>query len=104
MTSGVWALHYSDDAMCPSANKKPRYWMTPLSRYSPNGQRVNLDDDRLTFEQRLNGQYGFYVRFYGPRHGKWQWFQASKLVANKKEALEAFYEWVTDTEEYLANG
>ncbi len=66
---------------------KPRYKMTRLTRYMPNGRLV--PDGR------------FYVRFYGPRHGGWVWHQASKLVANKKEALVAFHEWVEDTENYL---
>ena len=68
--------------------------MTRPSRYLPTGKPVILDWYKLT--------PGFYVRFYGPmtpynRHAPWGWYQASKLVANYKEALAAFHEWVEET-------
>lgn len=76
--------------MSKKRKKKPDFWMGPpkphhigLSHHYPN-TRV------------------FKVRFYGPRlRVGWGWYQTSAFVANYKEAIEAFEDWVTTTKQYI---
>jgi len=68
-------------------SKHSRFFMCPPSRYMPNGQPVR------------NNQ--FYVRFYGPRTGFGEWYQASHLVKDYKQAIASFHEWVAETEKYI---
>ncbi len=62
-----------------------------MTRYGP--QDVQIDGHFVKL---------FKVRFYGPLLvDGWGWYQASAFVANYKEAVAAFNDWVATTKKYI---